>query len=151
MTNRSIDQAARQHKPMDNNQLVQLLQEALALTENELVEIGQLSGWEPLSATIPLPYFLEGLILRERGPRPRGGPGGVDDTTRANNQVLKKLRIALNLQEVDVQLIFEEGDVSLSASELGALFRKEGNKHFRPCSDVLLQSFVAGLTPSLDA
>jgi uncharacterized protein YehS (DUF1456 family) len=151
MTNRSIDQAARQHKPMDNNQLVQLLQEALELTENELVEIGQLSGWEPLSATIPLPYFLEGLILRERGPRPGGGPVVVDDTSLSNNQVLKKLRIALNLQEVDVQLIFEEGDVSLSASELGALFRKEGNKHFRPCSDVLLQSFVAGLTPSLDA
>jgi uncharacterized protein YehS (DUF1456 family) len=150
MTNRPIDQTSRQHKPMDNNQLVQLLQEALALTENELVEIGELSGWEPQSATIPLPYFLEGLILRERGPRPDGGPVVVDDTSLSNNQVLKKLRIALNLQEVDVQLIFAEGDVSLSAAELGALFRKEGNKHFRPCSDVLLQSFVAGLTPSLD-
>lgn len=135
---------------MDENQIMQLLRVALALTEDEMAEIGQLSGWEYQAGEMALPYFLEGLILSERGPRADGAEVVVIDAPLSNNQVLKKLRIALNLQEQDMLLIFEEGGATLSASEFGALFRKEGNKHFRPCSDALLQQFIAGLTPSLD-
>lgn len=141
----------QQHQSMEDNQLVKLLQQALALSENDLAEMGQLSGWEPTAGEITLPYFLEGLIISERGPRADGAAPVVSETPLSNNHILKKLRIALNLQEQDMQLIFEEGGVTLSASEFGALFRKEGNKHFRPCSDELLQHFINGLTPSLDA
>ena len=135
---------------MEDNQLIQLLRQSLALTADDLTAMGQLSGWELDAGEITLPYFLEGLILSERGPRADGAVPVVNDAPLSNNQILKKLRIALNLQEQDMQLIFEEGGVTLSASEFGALFRKEGNKHFRPCSDELLQHFIAGLTPSLD-
>ena len=40
--------------------------------------------------------------------------------------------------------IFEEGGATLSSSEFGALFRREKNKHFRPCSDELLRAFSRG-------
>ena len=136
---------------MDDTQLVKLLRQALALTEDDLTAMAQLSGWELAAGEITLPYFLEGLILNERGPKADGAAPVVNDQALSNNQILKKLRIALNLQEQDMLLIFEEGDVTLSASEFGALFRKEGNKHFRPCSDELLQHFITGLTPTLDA
>jgi uncharacterized protein YehS (DUF1456 family) len=135
---------------MHDNQIIELLRVALALTEDDLAEISRLSAWGLSPGEISLSHFLEGLILSERGPRADGAELVVADGALTNNQVLKKLRIALNLQEQDMLLIFEEADVTLSASEFGALFRKEGNKHFRPCSDQLLQHFIAGLTPSLD-
>ena len=94
--------------------------------------------------------FLEGLILSERGPRDDGATIAIEDAPLSNNQTLKKLRIAFNFQEEDMLAIFEEGGVALSSSEFGALFRREKNKHFRTCSDELLQSFLAGLSPSLD-
>jgi uncharacterized protein YehS (DUF1456 family) len=135
---------------MEDNRLIQLLRQALMLTEDDLITMDKLLGRERLAGEITLSYFLEGLILSERGPRADGAVPMLNDTPLSNNQVLKKLRIALNLQEHDMQLIFEEGGVTLSGSEFGALFRKTGNKHFRPCSDELLQHFIAGLTPSLD-
>lgn len=135
---------------MDNAQVLQTLREALSLTDNDMAEISRLAGREPDQGELTLPYFLEGFILYERGPRSDGAAVVVQDDQLSNNQILKKLRIAFNLQEIDMLSIFEEGGASLSVSEFGALFRKEGNKHFRPCSDVLLQNFLAGLTPSLD-
>lgn len=153
---------------MDNNQLLQKLCGALAITESDMRDILLLAGYVPDPAELPglpgsavgqdgvacsdivLRHFLEGLILQERGPREDGTSVVIEDSPVSNNQVLKKLRIAFNLQEEDMQLIFAEGEAELSASEFGALFRKENNKHFRPCSDALLNSFLAGLTPSLD-
>ncbi len=141
---------------MDNTELLSSLRNALAIGDGDLAAIFQLAGHTPdaeelaISSDRTVRLFLEGLILSERGPRADGAVVVIEDTALTNNQILKKLRIALNLQEIDMLAIFEEGGVELSASEFGALFRKEGNKHFRPCSDELLQSFVAGLTPSLD-
>ena len=153
---------------MDNNQLLQNLCDALAITESDMQDILRLSGYAPGPEELPgllgneagqdgvactdivLRHFLEGLILQERGPREDGASVVIENSPLSNNQVLKKLRIAFNLQAEDMQLIFAEGEAELSASEFGALFRKENNKHFRPCSDALLQSFLAGLTPSLD-
>ena len=135
---------------MDNKQVLQALREALSLSDSDLAEISRLAGRQPDEGELTLPYFLEGFILQERGPRSDDASVVVEDSELSNNQILKKLRIAFNLQEMDMLSIFEEGGASLSASEFGALFRKEGNKHFRPCSDDLLQNFLAGLTPSLD-
>ena len=135
---------------MDNKQVLQTLREALSLSDSDVAEIARLAGCESASDELTLPFFLEGFILHERGPRSDDASVVVEDIELSNNQILKKLRIAFNLQEMDMLSIFEEGGASLSASEFGALFRKEGNKHFRPCSDDLLQNFLAGLTPSLD-
>ena len=143
---------------MDNNEILTILRKAVAPGDEELTAICQLAGYDPAKAgsehhvgSQVLRAFLEGLILRERGPRADNKPPMLDGGALTNNDILKKLRIALNLQEIDMQLVFEEGGATLSASEVNSLFRKPGNKHFRPCSDDVLRQFLAGLMPSLEA
>ncbi len=157
---------------MENKQLLQTLRHALSLSEPDMAGIFSLSGYAPGDAEltallsdnatddtaddadacpdIVLRAFLEGLILSERGPREDGTVVAIEDSPLSNNQILKKLRIAFNFQGEDMRSIFEEGGATLSSSEFGALFRRDKNKHFRLCSDELLQSFLAGLSPSLD-
>jgi uncharacterized protein YehS (DUF1456 family) len=142
---------------MDNMDLLQALRTALGVDDEELTAVCTLGGAKapPTHAgdysDELLRHFLDGLILRERGPRTDGRAPVVAAGPLGNNEVLKKLRIALNLQEQDMQLVFEEGGAELSASEINAMFRKPGNKHFRPCSDEVLLHFLAGLNPSLDS
>ncbi|MEH6634638.1 MAG: DUF1456 family protein [Halioglobus sp.] len=154
---------------MDNNQLLHMLCTALKISNTEAENIFRLSGQkvaaeklnglfsDPLTAEFePCPdallcNFLDGLIVTERGPRNDARALVVAETALTNNQILKKLRIALDLHAQDMQSIFEEGGAELTASEFGALFRKEGNKHFRLCNDELLLCFLTGLSPSLDA
>ncbi len=61
-----------------------------------------------------------------------------------NNEIIKKLRIALDLKEVDMAEIFEFAEYEITKSELSAIFRKEGHKHYRECSDDLLENFLNG-------
>jgi uncharacterized protein YehS (DUF1456 family) len=141
---------------MDNKDLLQTLCTALGIDDEELAAVCALAGAKAPDIAGDctdelLRHFLDGLILRERGPRTDGRPPVVAEGPLGNNEVLKKLRIALNLQEQDMQLVFEEGGAELSGSEINALFRKPGNKHFRPCSDEMLLHFLAGLNPSLDS
>ncbi|NOY27293.1 MAG: DUF1456 family protein [Oligoflexia bacterium] len=90
---------------------------------------------------------LDGLIIARRGPpdpsRPRPPLLG---RALSNNQVLKKLRIALEFKEQDMLQILAEGGLPISGSELGALFRKPAHKHYRECGDQLLRAFFKGLT-----
>jgi uncharacterized protein YehS (DUF1456 family) len=143
---------------MDNSDILKILRKALAPGDDELAAIFELAGYKPAATDgndpggdRVLQAFLEGLILRERGPRADNTPPNLHAGALTNNDILKKLRIALNLQELDTQLVFEEGGASVSASEINALFRKPGNKHFRQCSDELLRQFLAGLIPSLES
>jgi uncharacterized protein YehS (DUF1456 family) len=145
---------------MKNNDLLQAICSALVLTEEDIAALLEHSGLaiDPDSKTSlledcsneQLRGFLEGLILAERGPRSDGEKPAIDDENISNNEVLKKLRIAFNLQQDDMLLIMEEGGTALSRSELGALFRKQDNKHFRACSDELLLQFIGGFQPQLD-
>lgn len=107
-------------------------------------------GFEPCTDA-ELAGFLDGLVLDRRGPRdpktvratsaPRADAGALD-----NNGVLKKLRIALALQEQDMLAVLALGGMTVSASELGALFRNPSHKHYRACGDQLLRNFLTGLT-----
>ncbi|MFT4518728.1 MAG: hypothetical protein ACI9JM_001113 [Halioglobus sp.] len=145
---------------MKNNELLQSICDTLQLAEEDLGALLALCdhdiGSEPEKSLLQecsneqLRCALEGLILAERGPRSDGKPPEISHKAVSNNEVLKKLRIALNLQEEDMLLIFEEGGATLLPTELGALFRKQGNKHFRACSDELLQQFLGGFEPNLD-
>ncbi|MCX2980612.1 DUF1456 family protein [Halieaceae bacterium IMCC14734] len=145
---------------MENNDVLQAIYSALALSEEDIIALLEHGGLAPMPASPAgllsacsneqLRAFLEGLILAERGPRSDGAQPTIDDQKMSNNEVLKKLRIAFNLQQEDMLLILEEGGATLSASELGALFRKPGNKHFRECSDEQLLQFIGGFQPKLD-
>ena len=62
-----------------------------------------------------------------------------------NNDILKKLRVALHLRNDEIIAILALVDFKVTASELGALFRKEGHEHYKPCGDQLLRNFLNGL------
>ena len=62
-----------------------------------------------------------------------------------NNIILKKLRVAFELKDADLHDILQAADFPVSKPELSALFRKEGQKNYRPCGDQLLRNFLKGL------
>ncbi|UTW12204.1 DUF1456 family protein [Marinobacterium rhizophilum] len=61
-----------------------------------------------------------------------------------NNDVLKKLRIALDLKEADLFTIFALTEHSINKAELSGYFRKPGHKNYKECSDEVLQAFLDG-------
>lgn len=91
-----------------------------------------------------LGVFLDGLVLLKRGPSPKkANDDDIVDLT--NNLILKKLRIALELKEAETEIIFSLGEAELTKQQLASLFRKEGHKNFKECSDELLMAFIDGL------
>ena len=94
--------------------------------------------------------FLDGLILERRGPPPAAA-ASAPEPHLTNNVILRKLRIALEYKESDMLEILALGGMTVSPSELGALFRSPTHKHYRPCGDQLLRNFLAGLTARLRA
>ena len=90
-----------------------------------------------------LGVFLDGFVILKRGPSPKKKNDDVVELT--NNLILKKLRIALELKEAETEIIFSLGEAELSKQQLASLFRKEGHKNFKECSDELLIAFLDGL------
>ena len=90
-----------------------------------------------------LGMFLDGLVVLKRGPSPKKSTN--DTVVLSNNLILKKLRIALELKEAETEIVFGLGEVQLSKQQLSSLFRKEGHKNYRECSDELLMVFLDGL------
>jgi uncharacterized protein YehS (DUF1456 family) len=117
-----------------------------------------------------LERFLDTLILDRRGPRtspvaapkvasavsPVEGAEGADEGVEAEtpptlttNEILKKLRIALDLKEEDILATIALGDGEVSRPHLRSIFRNAGHKNYRACDDELLHAFLNGLTRKL--
>jgi hypothetical protein len=62
-----------------------------------------------------------------------------------NNDVLKKIRVALQLRDDDIIEILSLVDFRISKSELGAFFRKEGHPNYVELQDQILRNFLNGL------
>lgn len=62
-----------------------------------------------------------------------------------NNDILKKLRVALKLRDDDIVKILELVDFRISKSELGAFFRSEDHPKYMECGDQILRNFLNGL------
>jgi len=62
-----------------------------------------------------------------------------------NNDILKKLRVALKLTNKDIAHICGLVGFKVSESELGALFRNEDHPKYRNCGDQFLRNFLNGL------
>jgi len=100
-------------------------------------------GFE-LCSYAELGVFLDGFVILRRGPSPK--KQNDDEVVElSNNLILKKLRIALELKEAETEIIFSLGEAELSKQQLASLFRKEGHKNFKACSDELLMAFLDGL------
>ena len=62
-----------------------------------------------------------------------------------NNDILKKLRIALELKDADIIEILKLADFEISKTELSALFRNPEHKNYMECGNQLLRRFLDGL------
>ncbi len=62
-----------------------------------------------------------------------------------NNDILKKLRVALKLRDDDIVEILMLADYRISKSELGAFFRNSEHPKYKPLQDQILRNFLNGL------
>lgn len=91
-----------------------------------------------------LATFLNGLIVLFRG-RQEGAPLPEPESRINNNIILRKLKIALNLEAEHILEILAMDGVTISKHELSAFFRKPGTPHYRLCRDQMLRRFLTGL------
>lgn len=63
----------------------------------------------------------------------------------SNNDILKKLRVALELTNDDIIKIMELVKFKVTKSELGDIFRKDDHPNFKKCGDQILRNFLNGL------
>ena len=149
---------------MANNDILRSIRDALAIDDATMVRIFQESGREVGQSTIAallkteqedgyipcsdpiLGFFLGGLIIHKRGKRDDSPLPAAQPVTRlTRNAIVKKLRIALDLKEDDIVAILKAARIEISKNDLGALFRKEGNKHYKECSEQIFKGFLKGL------
>ncbi len=153
---------------MTNNDILRRIRFALNIPDAQVIPL-MASGGQPVTQAELEPWFLkeeeagyvacpgaalnaflDGLILSYRGPRAEGAAESPRPTGAVrinNNLVLKKLRIALALQEADCLALLAKAGMTVSKNELSALFRKPGTTNFKVCGDQLLRNFITGLTP----
>lgn len=150
---------------MTNNDVFRRLRYALNLNTQAVVETFRLSELKMGQADITslakkegeegfrecsdqvLEAFLDGMIALKRGKR----EGGDDKATPSpaqltNNDILKKIRIALTLKEDEMLAIFKLAKFPVSKAELSAVFRAKGHENYKPCGDQMLRNFLSGLT-----
>ena len=149
MANNGILRSIRDALTLDDAAMIQIFREsgrevgqstmtALLSTEDE-------DGYIPCSDPI-LGFFLDGLIIHKRGKRDGAPlPAAKPAAALTRNAIVKKLRIALDLKEEDMVTILKSAGMEISKNDLGALFRKEGNKHYKECSDQIFSGFLKGL------
>ena len=147
---------------MNTNDTLYKIQKALNLSTEDILKAYELESYAMTEAHLDtllkkrqddgsklcsfeeLGVFLDGLVTLKRGPSPKKKEG--DKVVElSNNLILKKLRIALELKEPETEIIFSLGEATLGKQQLASLFRKEGHKNFKECSDELLTAFLDGL------
>lgn len=150
---------------MTNNDVFRRLRYAININNQTVVEIFKLSGLKMGQSDITalvkkedeegfvecsdlvLESFLDGLIAHKRGKR----EGQADQAKKAaplltNNEILRKIRIALELKEEQMLAVFKLANFPTSKSELTALFRAKTHENYKECGDQLLRNFLKGLT-----
>ena len=150
---------------MINNDVLRSIRYMLDLSDNKVIEIIRLAdpgfaiekedvrafllredepGYLACTDRV-MAHFLDGLVIHRRG-RDESLPARPVEKRINNNVVLKKLRVAFQLTDVDMHKAFADAGFPVSKPELSALFRQPGHKNFRLCGDQLLRNFLKGLT-----
>lgn len=62
-----------------------------------------------------------------------------------NNDIFKKLRVALQLRDDQIVEILQLVDFRISTAELGAFFRSADHPKYMDCGDQVLRNFLNGL------
>jgi len=161
---------------MTNNDILIRLRYALDIKNTDMVEIFKLGGMkftkedvlnmlikikDEEEADIPENYikcnnkmleaFLNGLITFKRGPQQsksgqQEGAPPVTGNESSNNMLMKKVKIALALTTEDMLELLDEGGVSVSKGELGAILRNPSHRNYKECGDRFVRNFLKGLT-----
>lgn len=159
---------------MTNNDLLIRLRYALDIKNVDMVEMFKLGGMsitkdELMNMLIKvkddedapenfikinnktLETFLNGFVVFKRGPQK-----GKDDNVMpplaatgkesANNMLLKKVKIALQLTSDDLIELLYDGGVTVSKGEMGAILRNPTHKNYKECLDSFTRFFLKGLT-----
>ena len=147
---------------MINNDVLRSLRYSLKINDTEMLKVFREADYEVVLADLQawllpeedearvhcsdevLAHFLDGLLFYKRGKNPNL-PAQPVQWPINNNIILKKLRVAFELKDADLHDILQAADFPVSKPELSALFRKEGQKNYRPCGDQLLRNFLKGL------
>ena len=150
---------------MINNDVLRSIRYMLDLSDNKVIEVIQLAdpgfaidkddvrafllredepGYQACTDRV-MAHFLDGLVIHRRGRDESLPPRPVEKRIN-NNVVLKKLRVAFQLTDVDMHRAFADAGFPVSRPGLSALFRQPGHKNFRLCGDQLLRNFLKGLT-----
>ncbi|MEO5810663.1 MAG: DUF1456 family protein [Rhodanobacter sp.] len=132
--------------------IIQLAEPTLVLSREEVQALlkkeGEAGAVE--CSNHVLAVFLDGLVADRRGRDESRAPRPLEKHV-TNNVVLKKLRVAFELKDVDMHEILASAGFPVSKPEMSALFRQSGHKNFRLCGDQLLRNFLKGLTLRLRA
>lgn len=147
---------------MTHNYIIKQIRDALKLDEETTLKIFQLSDPEVTHEDVldilkdekdpgfifvsdeGMELFLDGLITYRRGPSKKKRETKAA-TVMSNNDILKKLRIALDLKDDEMLALFESVGITLTKSELTPFFRQKGKPNYKRCSDKFLKGFLKAL------
>lgn len=153
---------------MNHNDVLRRVRFALRIDDTAAINIFKLAGYkmdiEYLKANMRkeeepgylpcrdsvMAMFLDGLIIKMRGaqsdtPPPQLAKGEF----LSNNEILRKLRIALSFRDDDMLEVMKLGNFNMSKGEMSAFFRKPDHRNFKPCGDQVLRYFLLGLARKL--
>ena len=146
---------------MDNNDILRRLRYAFDFKDQEMIDIMGLMNFEITMEGLQALFkreedeefqectddqlcaFLDGLIIKNRGLKEGAELPALQKID--NNIVLKKLRVALQLQSEDIISLMKLSGASTSKSELSALFRKKGHRNYKECGNQFLRNLIQGI------
>lgn len=146
---------------MNNNDVLRSLRFTFDFNDPKMIEIFKEGGIETTREEVAkwlkrdddeefvaiydkdLAGFLNGFIIEKRGKKEGASP--ALEKSLSNNQVLRKLKIALNLQDQGMLEMLEKAQFRLGKHELSAFFRKPTQAQYRDCKDQVLRNFLKGM------
>jgi uncharacterized protein YehS (DUF1456 family) len=146
---------------MTNNDILARLRYLFNYNDLRVVELYKLAGSEIQESDVinwlkkeeepsyvamsdkELASFLNGLIIEKRGEKE--GPKPEPEEFLTNNNILRKLKIALNLKSEDILALFALIDKKVSKPELSSFFRNPDHSSYRPLMDQYLRNFLTAL------
>ena len=146
---------------MTNNDILRRLRYTFGYTDSKMISIfksanievnrAEVSGWlkpDDDEAFVELDdktlaVFLNGLIVEKRGKKGDSQP--EVETDLSNNDVLKKLKIALELKSEDIIDLFKLAGKNVSKHELSSFLRRPTQPQYRELMDQYLRNFLSGL------
>ncbi|WP_107037594.1 YehS family protein [Brumimicrobium mesophilum] len=146
---------------MTNNDILRQIRFAFDYNDDKMMELFASAGLEATRSEVcnwlkkeedelyvkmvdkEMATFLNGFINEKRGKK-EGAPMRPEDNLN-NNIIFRKLKIALNLNDVDILDILDLANMRVSKHELSAFFRKPTQRQYRKCNDQFLRNFLYGM------